>query len=164
MRTAVLLLALSCGLLAGPAAAQEPAPLRATPVTDSLLVRILNDGVVQEIERPRGPPTYLHPRLYRVREEGGCVEDTHMVCGYWYYLAVSEDGEAPRQAVFDLGWIGEVVGAELLAGRGPDRPRLRLTLANYPSHVFRYQRNLVLREAVYLVDLGVDELKIVKER
>ena len=141
-----------------PAGADAQTMLSARPVADSMLVLLLNDG--QEVpigDRDESP--YLIPRLYAVAQEGKCVEDTHMICTHRYFLAVAEDGVAADQAVFDLGEVGEITSARVMANRGQDI-RLRVVVANYPRHVFRYTRRLVREERAYLIHLGLDSLRI----
>jgi hypothetical protein len=144
-----------------PAAAAAQTKLSARPLADSMLVLLLNDGQEVPISKLTDSP-YLIPRLYSISEEGGCVEDTHMVCTHRYFLAVTEDGEAAYKAVFDLGEVGEITSARVLADRGRN-PRLRVVVLNYPPDIFQYQRDLVRRERVYLIHLALDSLRITPE-
>ncbi|HYR07139.1 MAG TPA: hypothetical protein VEQ60_05210 [Longimicrobium sp.] len=141
-----------------PAAGSAQTALSARPVADSMLVLLLNDGQEVPISDLDDSP-YLIPRLYAVAEEGKCVEDTHMICTHRYFLAVAEEGVAGDQVVFDLGEVGEITGARVMANRGQDA-RLRVVVANYPRHVFRYTRHLVREERAYLIHLGLDSLRI----
>ena len=163
MRTAFLLLALFC-TLPGAAAAQGLGPPRADRVADTLLVRILNDGAELDIDglsEDEVPP--ILPRLYAVAVEGDCVPETHLICGFRYYLALSGDGEAPEQAVFSLGVMGDLTFARFLPAAGDEPPRLRLTIENYPSYVFERNPRLTPRQAVYLVTLDLREIRIAPE-
>jgi hypothetical protein len=162
---ALLSAALLCVLLSDAAAAQGPGPLRPERIDDEVLVRILNAGAELDIDglsEEEIPP--LLPRLYAVPEEGDCVPETHLICGFRYYLAVSEDGDGPEQAVFSLGLLGEITFARFLPGEGSDPPRLRLTVESYPS--FALERNAALprEQAVYVAVLGVKELRVARER
>lgn len=163
MRSAFLL-ALLCALLPHPVAAQGLGPPRAERIADSLLVRILNDGAELDIDglsEEDVPP--LTPRLYAVPAEGDCVPETHLVCGFRYFLAVSGDGESPEQAVFSLGLLGEITFTRFLPSAGDEPPRLRLTIQNHPSFVFERNPNLPRRQAVYLVTLDLRQLRIARE-
>ncbi|WP_420126388.1 hypothetical protein [Longimicrobium sp.] len=144
-----------------PAAAAAQTKLSATPLADSMLVLLLNDGQEVAISNLTDSP-YLIPRLYSISHEGGCVEDTHMVCTHRYFLAVAEEGVAGDQAVFDLGEVGEITRARVLADRGRN-PRLRVVVLNYPPDIFQYQRDLVRQERVYLIHLALDSLRITPE-
>jgi hypothetical protein len=144
-----------------PAAAAAQTELSARPLADSMLVLLLNEGREVPISGLDDSP-YLIPRLYSVSDEGQCVKDTHMICTHRYFLAVSEDGEAADQTVFDLGEVGEITSARVLADPGLN-PRLRVVVLNYPADVFQYQRDLVRRERVYLIHLALDSLRITPE-
>jgi hypothetical protein len=132
------------------------------PVADSLLVWILNDAVRVPIEGAEESP-YLIPRLYAISDEGGCVEDTHMICSHRYFLAVSEEGYGAAQAVFDLGEVGEIIRARVMVDRWPAHPQLKLTVQNFPDHAFQYNPSLVRQTRVYSVELDVQTLKIASE-
>lgn len=158
MRTLILALLLAFALPAG-AAAQTTLSARA--VEDTLLVSLLNNAVEVRIHDLDESP-YLYPRLYAVSEEGSCVEDTHAVCTHHYFLAVSEDGEAPGQAVFALGEVGEIVHARVRADRGLDA-RLVVTVLNHAATAFDYQDDLVREERVFSIALDLDTLRISAE-
>ncbi len=155
MRTTVLALFLAFALPAG-AAAQTT--LSARPVTDTLLVWLLNNAVEVPIHNLDESP-FLYPRLYAVPEEGSCVEDTHAVCTHHYFLAVSEDGELPGQSVFALGEVGEILQARVQADRGLDA-RLVVTVLNYASTAFQYEDDLVREEYLYSIALDLHDLRI----
>jgi hypothetical protein len=92
------------------------------------------------------------------------VAGTHMVCSYHYYLAVSDDGEAAPQAVYDLGKVGELRPVAWLGRTASGRARLRVTVANYPSHVFKYSPKLSRKTANYVLQIGTDALDVVPEQ
>jgi hypothetical protein len=155
-----ILLVLLLAALA-PAAAAAQTTLSVKPLADSMLVLLLNDGQEVPISNLTASP-YLIPRLYSVSEEGKCVKDTHMICTHRYFLAVAEEGVAGDQIVFDLGEVGAITSARVLADRGRN-PRLRVVVLNYPPDVFQYQRDLVRQERVYLIHLALDSLRITPE-
>jgi len=128
-------------------------------VTDSLAVWLLNSAVEVEVDGA-DDSFYLLPRLYGVWQQGGCVEDTHMICSLRIFLAVSEDGEAPAQALYELGEVGEVVGAKVVLDYGLEDPRLRLFVLNYPRDVFPYAPQLVREQRGYELDFDLSSVRV----
>lgn len=158
-----MLLAISLPAAAATQAEREGGmELSAQPVADSLLVWILNSAAQVPIDSANAS-AYLYPRLYGIPIEGACVEDTHMVCTHRYFLAVGEYDLLPRQAVFDLGEVGQIVRARVMIDRGPRHPQLKLTVQNYPAHAFQYNPKLVRETRTYSVELDLETLRIAPE-
>ena len=165
MRTLISALVLAIavpGAAAGQADSTGRMEISTTLVTDSLLVWILNSASIVPIDSADASG-YLYPRLYGISIEGSCVEDTHMVCSHRYFLAVGEYDLMPRQAVFDLGEVGEIVRARVMVDRGPMHPQLKLTVQNYPAHAFQYNPGLVRETRAYSVELDLEKLRIAPE-
>ena len=135
---------------------------------DSRLARILAEAVIQEIERPEKASHYL--RLYGVGVEGDCVPETHWVCEFDYYLAVSTFGSWPKISVYSLGRIGEIVLVEYKQTNPGYQDTIRLTWANYPATVLKRVRTLqavrrttefnIIEAVVSLVVQQADELDL----
>ena len=145
--------------------AQEQLELRPTRLNNEILTRILVEAKEHDLRRPPGR-TQLQAivRLYAVAEEGGCVDGTHMVCSYQYYLAVGDLGEAAPQAVYDLGWVGELRPVAWLGPTASGRARLRVAVASYPAYVYKYSPRLSRKTVNYVLQIGTDSLDIVPER
>jgi hypothetical protein len=154
-----ILLALLLALVPAAARAQNTG-FTPRPVADTLAAWLLSQS--EEVEIEDGDDSFLlRPRLYGVWEQGSCVEDTHMSCSARYYLAVSEDGAAPRVALFELGSVGEVLSAKVDLANGLEDPRLLVSVLNYPDDVFQYAPNLVRERRVYHVDFDLDSVRII---
>lgn len=145
--------------------AQEQLSLRATRLTDEVLTRILVQAKEHDLRRlPGGRKTQGIVRLYAVAEEGDCVDGTHMVCSYQYYVAVADDGEAAPHAVYDLGKVGELRPVAWLGPTASGRARLRVTVASYPAYVYKYSPKLSRKTVNYVLQIGTDSLDVVPER
>jgi len=128
---------------------------------DQLLVRILNSAVMQNLNALQPSlPKALSLRLYAVPVQGPCVRHTHWICSYEYYLAVSEHDEAPAQAVYSLGDVGEIVSVRWMPGTVGDRAILRVSVTNYSMTALRRESTLRREERRFTVDVTVDTLSI----
>lgn len=156
---AAILLAISVPGAVAAQGAEGRVEITAQPLADTLLVWILNSAVEVPIDGVDGSLNLI-PRLYAISDEGGCVEDTHMICSHRYFLAVAEEGAGGAQAVFDLGEVGEIVGARVMVGADPVHPHLALAVQNYPDHAFQYNPTLVRQKRIYVLTLDVKTLRI----
>jgi hypothetical protein len=144
---------------------QEQPMLRATRLSNEVLTRILVEGKERDLRRVPGrdrPQAII--RLYAVAEEGRCVDGTHMVCSYQYYLAVGDLGEAAPQAVYDLGKVGELRPVAWLGRTASGRVQLRVSVASYPAYVDKYSPKLSRKALNYVLQIGTDSLDVVPER
>jgi hypothetical protein len=145
--------------------AQEQLILRGTRLSNEVLTRILVEAKEQDLRRlPGREKIHAIVRLYAVAEEGGCVDGTHMVCSYQYYLAVGDLGEAAPRAVYDLGKLGELRPRGWLGSTASGRPQLRVTVASYPATVYKYSPKLSRETVNYVLQIGTDGLDVVRER
>jgi hypothetical protein len=165
MRTFSLgIAAIACLLFAGTVECQDWT-ITSDSIPRSELIEILVVGErtdLAEIGPAAKREKQLLMKLYGVAREGPCVPETHYVCSFDYYLAVSEFGYYPDQAAFRIGRWGEVRGVEWLPRQADDEygtARLRLQVANYPAAVLPY--NSELQEEVRTVDLLVSVARVV---
>ncbi len=135
-------------------------------VSDSELVHILNDATVAELNYLEGGEEQdLSLRLYRLPVSGSCVPETHVTCAFDYYLAVSEFDEQPRQSVFHLGVVGEIVDIAWQALSEPDRATLQLKVLNYPADVLERNQKLQRTARAYSLKIHVDGIeKVTSDR
>ena len=111
MRCLFLLIAL-VGYFSTGVWAEELINLNAEKVKNPTLVKILNSAKLQELNALPSAKRWgrqLGIRLYSKEISGSCIPETHMICSHQYYLAVSKYDEAPEQAVYDLGTVGEII-------------------------------------------------------
>ncbi len=151
-------------VLPRPSQGQTPPQLGSTRIEDDRLVEILNNATVHELNAlpaPRGSGKgQLLLRLYALPRSGSCVPQSHQVCSYHYYLAVSEYDEMPRQTVYDLGEVGEIVDPRWLPDDRLGAAWLQLSVSNYPAHAFRSNPGLVRKVIALKLDVTVDTLVI----
>ena len=141
--------------------AQDSLSLHATRIGDSTLVEVLNWAEKQDLNKlPGGSHTDLALRLYAVGHSGTCVEETEWVCTYHYVLAVSEHGEEPAQAAFDLGEVGQIGNIRWLSSPDQFHAILRVGVRNYPLHAVRQNPKLKLRSRSYKMDISVQTLTL----
>ena len=159
-------LALFTGLMTFPLAlaGQSSLDLRAIPVHDSVLIEVLNGGEMRDLNKI-GPATRksLALRLYGVAHSGTCVEETEWVCSYRYVLAVSEYGEVPSKAVYDLGEVGEIANVRWLQPDSSDhsnRATLELQVRSAPGHASARNPKLKVQVRRYRLDISLDSLAI----
>ena len=117
---------------------------------------ILNDGEMQDLNK-LGPAKRkgLAIRLYAIAHSGSCVEETEWVCSYRYVLAVSEYGEEPEQAAYDLGEVGEIGAIRWLDTTGSDHAVLEVEVRNYPEHASKQNQKLKLQRQRYRLDVSL---------
>lgn len=137
--------------------------LRDKRVNNPLLVKILNSAKVLDLNNLPSSQKWgrqLSIRLFSIGIAGTCTPSTHMICSHSYYLAVSEFDEAPDQAVYDLGTVGEITRVEWLQDNRIDRARLLVVVSNYPNYAFTSNPSLVRKVSTYEVDVSVNSLMI----
>lgn len=133
-------------------------------VSDSVsaheFVRILNEADVQDLDSiaPERASVSLH--LYRVAEQGSCIPETHMICNYRYYLAVSDFGEYPDQAVFGLGEVGEIRSIKWLPTDGWGTALLQIEVSNYPEYAYARNPDLVRVTKSFELVVSVDGVEV----
>jgi hypothetical protein len=162
MRCLFLLIAL-VGYFSTGVWAEELINLNAEKVKNPTLVKILNSAKLQELNALPSAKRWgrqLGIRLYSIGISGSCIPETHMICSHQYYLAVSEYDEAPEQAVYDLGTVGEIIEVQWLQDRRVDRARINIVVSNYPLHAYMRNSRLVPKTVTYALDVGVNSLKI----
>jgi hypothetical protein len=118
------------------------------PISHEEMVEILIIGERTELNS-LGPASKRDKQLlinmYGVPREGPCIPETHYVCSFVYYLAVSEFGKYPPQGAFRIGEFGEIRTVEWFPRESTDpygTARLRLEIANYPGFAFGYNADL----------------------
>ena len=147
------------------AAAQAPLTLKSTPLEDPVLIEVLNGAEMRELNRlPGASHSSLALRLYSVGHSGTCVEETEWVCSYHYVLAVSEYGEAPAEAAFDLGEVGELTNISWLKSNEPFHVLLSVTVRNYPTHAVKQNPALKPQSKRYTLDISLQRVLIAPVR
>ncbi len=87
--------------------------LRNQQIENSRLTEVLALSSVRQIKAK-----HHIIKLYSIPQQGSCVPETHWICDYHYYLAVSTFDEYPEIAVVDLGIVGEIIKFELVETKG----------------------------------------------
>lgn len=124
-------------------------------VSDQLIVRILNNSEVADLNKlDKNSSDNLALKLYRVPVSGDCVAETHTICAYDYYLAVSEYDEQPRQSVFYLGAVGEISKINWHKNDKVDQATLSIRVTNYPIAVFKQNPDLNIVSKDYLLHIN----------
>lgn len=130
-------------------------------VNDERIVSILNNSELSDLnDLSGGEEQDLLLKLYAIPVSGSCVPEVHMTCAYEYYLAVSERDEQPRQSVFHLGTVGEIVQVEWKEKAGTDRAYIGLEIANFPKRVLERNPKLEKVTQEYLLEVRAQELKV----
>jgi len=138
-----------------------PLPVR---IRDSLFTLALAEATVRYLDSlPRGADQWVRPRLYEIPVEGTCVSEEHVICGFYYLLGVAPNREGLSGA-FNLGWLGQITHIEWLprSTKDIDFGRLRLTVTNYPSWVFKSEPSIRKIQKRFEVQVSVDTM-IVKQ-
>lgn len=130
---------------------------------DENIVFILNNAEMTELNKlsPDIEKTLIL-KLYRIPFSGSCVPETHMTCGYDYYLAVSEYDEMPDQAVWHFGKVGEITAIEWLKQDENDKALIKFKVRNYPELAFQRNPDLPKKEKTVTLDVSVNAVRIKK--
>ncbi len=132
-------------------------------IRDEKIVFILNNAEMSDLNKlnPEIEKTILL-KLYKIPYSGSCVPETHMTCGYEYYLAVSEYDEMPQQAVYYLGKVGEISEIEWLKQDENDKALIKFVVCSYPQLALERNRQLPKKEKTSTLEVGVNAIKIRK--
>ncbi len=145
-------------VLASMACAQSP--LTPRRLSDTLATRILLLGQEVDLKQiPGGDKQPVFVRLYRVGEEGTCVDETHWVCSYDYYAVVSDYGESVEGSLYWLGRVGELLNFAWLPAHGRTAT-LSATVLNYPETVLRRQTNLKRSARAVVLELSAQAIAL----
>jgi len=148
-------------LCASPVLAQGKVDLAVSQsVSTKEFVHILNEADFQNLDSIAPDRASVSLRLYRVAEQGSCIPETHMICSYRYYLAVSEFGEYPDQAVFGLGEVGEIQSVKWLPTDGWGRALLQVEVSNYPEYAYARNPDLVRVTKSFELVVSVDGVEL----
>lgn len=127
------------------------------------LVFILNNAQITELNKLNpGIQKTLSLKIYKIPYSGSCVPETHLTCGYDYYLAVSEFDEMPNQAVWHLGKVGEITDFQWLKPDENDKALLKFKVLNYSQLALERNKNLLKKEKTLTLSIRVDALRIRK--
>lgn len=89
-------------------------------------------GKMSDLNKNANGSADLLVRLYQVPVmDGSCFVETHGVCRYRYYVAVSTFDEQPEMNVFKLSHEGEVTGVVWQTEDKPDYVEVELALSQY---------------------------------
>ncbi len=130
---------------------------------DEKIVSILNKAKMTELNKlsPDIKKTLIL-KLYKIPFSGSCVPETHMTCGYEYYLAVSEYDEMPDQAVWYFGKVGEITAIEWLKQDEVDKALIKFKVRNYPALALERNPDLPKKEKTVTLDVSVNAVRIKK--
>lgn len=126
--------------------------------TSPLLVKILNNSEVIDVND--NSPHNLVLKLYKIPVSGDCIAETHAICAYDYYLAVSEYDEQPRQSVFHLGVLGEINQIRWIIDDNLDQATLSIRVTNYPITTLELDSRLKPGSKDYLLHIGTQAIRI----
>jgi len=157
-----LITALIAAFLAVGAQAQSRLDLKTRPIKNALLVKILNDGLMEELKPPSPAASPYFLRLYSIGELGDCAPEveTEVTCSHRYYLAVTDGSLGVPGAIYELGEVGEISKIEWLETSDLNIARLRLEISNYPKAIFEYNPKLVRKTKIVEIDVNTTSLKI----
>ena len=127
------------------------ADVELSKLEDARLARILALSVVSEVDRPESASHFL--RLFAVGVEGDCVPETHWVCSFDYYLAISTFDSWPETAVYSLGRLGEISRVEFREANAGYQDTIRIFTTNYPAAVLKRVPSLKRTEGSYDFDI-----------
>lgn len=178
--TTVLLITFSCVN----AHSQSNLDLKNKPIQNELLIEILNDSQMKELAPPLPKHSNYFLRLYSIGELGTCAPEveTEVTCSFRYYLAVSDGSLGVLGKVYDLGEVGEITDVKWIedSQNNVDKSddgntsgvikfrvnpktgvdRLRLEIANYPTHAFELNTKLSRKSKIVELEVSLDSLKI----
>jgi hypothetical protein len=150
--------------------AQSRLDLKSKPITDELLVTILNLSQMKELKPPHPTEHNFFLRLYSLDDmsnnEDSSLEyctpgvETEVTCGFRYFLAVHDGSLGVSGVVYDLGQVGEITKIKWLKSLNSNFDRLRLEVTNYPAHAFKLNPKLVRATKNFELTVNMNSLEI----
>jgi hypothetical protein len=132
-------------------------------IDNSILVKILNNSQIKYLnEIDPNSPRDLDLRLYSISQDIVVYGTEQMIKNYDYYLAVSEHGENPEQAVFYLGKFGELTNIIWGDYTGSDTATIILDILNYPKYLLELDPNLKKSHKKVKIEITINDIKIIK--
>ncbi len=137
--------------------------ISANQLNDKTLIKILNSPDYEILNlKDKKIEKNVNVILYRVPVHGDCIPETHSVCSFEYYLAISEYDEQPAQAVYSLGTNGEIINIAWQGGAPANQGVLIWTIMKYPMEVIKKNKSLKQELAKYKVLVSVTSLTMEK--
>lgn len=131
-------------------------------ISNPTVINILNNSEVVNINKNKISDSYnLVLKLYKIPISGDCVAETHAICAYDYYLAVSEYDEQPRQTVYHLGVVGEISKIDWRESTNEDEETLQIRITNYPVTVIKQSPKLDIKSKDYLLRISTELIEVV---
>ena len=97
--------------------------------------------IASKVEKKLWIKIYAVPAEAKEGEEN-CFPESHGVCRFDYYLAVSEFDEYPAYNVFNLGQFGEIGGYQWMKSEALDQAKIKVIVKNYPEMATKFNSNL----------------------
>jgi len=107
----------------------------------------------------------LKVRLFElVSHKLKCFIETHGICQYEYYVAVSTFDEYPETNVFKLKHKGVLIQAVWLKSSKVDNVKLELIMDKYTQAAQKNNKKLINVRSVVLVELSIKSINITIEK
>jgi hypothetical protein len=130
-------------------------------INNSDLTKILNASEVIDLNNlSPSISKELIIKLYKIPIQGNCIEETTTTCCYHFYMAVSEFDENPKQAVFDLGEVGDIVNISWEDSKESNKAVLNFTSYNYPVFLLETHAELKKKMIEQSLNVSVDSILI----